>query len=92
MREGPTEINNLTTVGHINNLYNTTFWALVQRGGMTGRAAEEALRGTVAKDKNEILWSRFSINYNNEPEMFKKGSVVFRGVSSSFLQLMDPSL
>ncbi|KIY01971.1 uncharacterized protein Z520_02109 [Fonsecaea multimorphosa CBS 102226] len=63
---------------HINNLYNTTFWALVQRGGMTHTAAEEFLKGTVASDKNEILWSRFGINYNNEPEMFRKGSVVFR--------------
>ncbi|KIW37664.1 hypothetical protein, variant [Exophiala oligosperma] len=63
---------------HINNLYNTTFWALVQRGGMSQTAAEESLKGTLASDKNEILWSRFGINYNNEPEMFRKGSVVFR--------------
>jgi len=27
------------------------------------------------------LFSRFKINYNNEPEMFKKGSVAFRDVS-----------
>ncbi|OCT44286.1 tRNA(His) guanylyltransferase [Cladophialophora carrionii] len=63
---------------HINNLYNTTFWALVQQGGMTQTAAEEHLKGTVSSDKNEILWSRFGINYNNEPEMYRKGSVVFR--------------
>ncbi|KIW34560.1 uncharacterized protein PV07_01337 [Cladophialophora immunda] len=63
---------------HINNLYNTTFWALVQQGGMTHAAAEELLKGTVSGDKNEILWSRFGINYNNEPEMYRKGSVVFR--------------
>ena len=64
--------------GHINNLYNTTFWALVQQGGMSPTAAEEQLKGTVSSDKNEILWSQFGINYNNEPDMFKKGSVVFR--------------
>ncbi|KAF2458166.1 tRNAHis guanylyltransferase [Lineolata rhizophorae] len=63
---------------HINNLYNTTFWALIQHGGMDGKEAEKALMGTVSSDKNEILFSRFGINYNNEPEMFKKGSVVFR--------------
>ncbi|TQN67982.1 TRNA(His) guanylyltransferase [Colletotrichum shisoi] len=34
--------------------------------------------GTVSGDKNEILFSQFKINYNNEPEMYKKGSVVFR--------------
>ena len=64
---------------HINNLYNTTFWALVSRGaGMSNTDAEELLKGTVAADKNEILFSRFSINYNNEPAIFRKGSVVFR--------------
>ena len=30
--------------GHINNLYNTTFWALVQRGGMDVTKAEEKLK------------------------------------------------
>ncbi|KAK4147786.1 Thg1 C terminal domain-containing protein [Dichotomopilus funicola] len=63
---------------HINNLYNTTFWALIQLGGVHATEAENALKGTYAADKNEILFSRFGINYNNEPEMYKKGSVVFR--------------
>jgi tRNA(His) guanylyltransferase len=35
----------------------------------------------VASEKNEILFSRFGINYNWEPEMYKKGSVIFRDVS-----------
>jgi tRNA(His) guanylyltransferase len=35
-------------------------------------------QGTVSSDKNEILFKRFGINYNNEPEIFKKGSVVYR--------------
>ena len=34
----------LTKGGHINNLYNTTFWALVQKGGMDATAAEEKLK------------------------------------------------
>lgn len=29
---------------HINNLYNTTFWNLVQRGGMSGTEAEDMLK------------------------------------------------
>ncbi|KAF3204614.1 tRNA-His guanylyltransferase [Orbilia oligospora] len=45
---------------------------------MTPQEAEKELMGTLAKDKNEILWSRFGVNYNNEEEMFKKGSVVYR--------------
>ncbi|PGH28154.1 hypothetical protein AJ80_00044 [Polytolypa hystricis UAMH7299] len=60
---------------HINNLYNTTFWNMIQRGGMSNTDAERELQGTVSSDKNEILFSRFGINYNNEPEMYKKGSV-----------------
>ncbi|KAI2472589.1 tRNA guanylyltransferase [Annulohypoxylon bovei var. microspora] len=63
---------------HINNLYNTSFWSLVQLGGMNAKDAEKLLSGTLAADKNEILFSRFKINYNNEPEIFKKGSVVYR--------------
>lgn len=31
-------------LGHINNLYNTTFWALVQKGGMGTMEAEELLK------------------------------------------------
>ena len=41
----------------------------------------DSSQGTVSSDKNEILFSKFHINYNNEPEMYKKGSVVFRDVS-----------
>ena len=31
-------------VGHINNLYNTTFWAMVQKGGMGTTEAEAELK------------------------------------------------
>ena len=40
--------------------------------------AEEKLRGTLSGDKNEILFSQFGINYNCEPEMFRKGTVLIR--------------
>ncbi|KAI0178769.1 Thg1 C terminal domain-containing protein [Hypoxylon sp. FL1284] len=63
---------------HINNLYNTTFWSLVQLGGVDAKEAENLLKGTLAADKNEILFSKFHINYNYEPEIFKKGSVIYR--------------
>lgn len=33
----------LIVLGHINNLYNTTFWALILQGGMDNRQAEQAL-------------------------------------------------
>ncbi|KAG9094770.1 tRNA-His guanylyltransferase [Ceratobasidium sp. UAMH 11750] len=65
---------------HINNLYNTTFWALVQQGGMTAREAETRLKGTLSKGKHEILFQDFGVNYNALPERFKKGSVLVREV------------
>ena len=61
---------------HINNLYNTTFWTLVLKGGLSNKEAEERIRHTVAKDKNEILFSEFGMNYNNEPEQFRKGTTL----------------
>ncbi|KAF9456567.1 Thg1 C terminal domain-containing protein [Collybia nuda] len=63
---------------HINNLYNTVFWALVQQGKQTTAEAHATLRGTVSKEKHEILFSRFNINYNQLNEQFKKGSVLVR--------------
>jgi len=71
---------------HINNLYNTTFWALIQKGGMDATDAEKELAGSLSADKNELLFSRFKINYNNEPEIYKKGSVLFRDY-----ELLEPS-
>lgn len=63
---------------HVNNLFNTTFWALVNRGDMTTQQAEVRLKGTLAKEKHEILFSRFGINYNDEHEMFRKGSFIMK--------------
>ncbi|CEI90262.1 hypothetical protein CU097_010460 [Rhizopus azygosporus] len=62
---------------HINNLYNTTFWALV-KSGMKESEAEAKLRGSFAKDKNEILFSTFNINYNNIDPIYRKGSTIIR--------------
>ena len=47
---------------------------------MTPTQAHEALKGTLSKDKNELLFSKFSINYNNEPEVFRRGTIAFRQV------------
>lgn len=63
---------------HINNLYNTCFWTLVNKGKMSTTDAEKRLKGTLSGEKNEMLFSEFNINYNNEPDIFKKGSVLIR--------------
>ena len=36
------------------------------------------LKGTFSKDKNEILFKDYGINYNNEPVMFRKGTTLIR--------------
>ncbi|XP_055466644.1 probable tRNA(His) guanylyltransferase isoform X1 [Psammomys obesus] len=61
---------------HINNLYNTVFWALIQQAGLTPVQAQQRLKGTLTADKNEILFSQFHINYNDEPHMYRKGTVL----------------
>ncbi|KAK3830247.1 MAG: tRNAHis guanylyltransferase-domain-containing protein [Linnemannia elongata] len=63
---------------HINNLFNTSFWALVEEGGLTPKAAEARLCGTDSKDKNEMLFTEFNTNYSKLPAMYRKGSVLLR--------------
>ncbi|KAI0044291.1 tRNAHis guanylyltransferase [Auriscalpium vulgare] len=63
---------------HINNMYNTVFWALVQQGGQSTKEAHETLRGTVSSQKHELLFSKFGVNYNTLPDRFRKGSVFVR--------------
>lgn len=82
----------LPVLAHINNLQNTCFWSLV-KSGMSTTEANKALRvrpvretetrsdsfqGTESKDKNELLFSRFGINYNTINPMFRKGSILLR--------------
>ncbi|CAL5085380.1 unnamed protein product [Urochloa decumbens] len=62
---------------HTGNQYNTCFWMLV-KSGRSEKEAHETLKGTLSKDKNELLFQQFQMNYNNEPAMFRKGSCVFR--------------
>ncbi len=61
---------------HINNLYNTTFWALVLQGGRSEQEATKELEGTFAADKNEILHSRYGINYEKLEPIFRKGTTL----------------
>ena len=63
---------------HINNQYNTCYWALRNQAGNTPSEAQAVLKGTLADFKNEMLFTRFGINYNELSERFKKGSVIIR--------------
>jgi len=64
--------------GHINNLNNTAFWALV-KSGKTPAETQDRLKQTFAAGKNEILFTEFGINYNTLPAIYRKGSsLVFK--------------
>lgn len=63
---------------HVNNLYNSCFWNLVLKKGLSNADAEKTLRGTLSADKNEILFQEFGINYNHLPAIFRKGTILIR--------------
>ena len=46
--------------------------------GVPKQDAQVALRGTTSGDKNELLFSRFGINYNDTPRRFRKGTTLYR--------------
>ena len=62
---------------HINNLYNTCFWALVQ-SGISKTEAEKELSKTDSGQKNELLFQKFNINYNQLAEIYKKGTTIYK--------------
>jgi tRNA(His) guanylyltransferase len=62
---------------HVNNQYNTVFWALV-KSGCTPAEAQATLKGTDTAAKNELMFSKFGINYAHLPEQFRKGSTIVR--------------
>jgi tRNA(His) guanylyltransferase len=69
---------------HINCQYNTAFWLLVQKDGLSKDEAHSVLRGTDTGMKNEIMWQR-GTNYNDLPEQHRKGSLlVWRHRGDSF--------
>ncbi|XP_044384506.1 tRNA(His) guanylyltransferase isoform X3 [Triticum aestivum] len=69
---------------HNRNQYNTCFWILVKSGKGEGEdEVHEILKGTLSTDKNDLLFQRFRINYNNDPEMFQKGSCTCQQKGSS---------
>ncbi|XP_058005108.1 tRNA(His) guanylyltransferase 1 isoform X3 [Hevea brasiliensis] len=65
----------LIIAGHINNQYNTCFWALV-KSGKSKSDAQNTLKGTQALEKNQIL-AQFGIDYNALPAILRQGSSVF---------------
>ncbi|SBT31376.1 tRNAHis guanylyltransferase, putative [Plasmodium ovale wallikeri] len=63
---------------HINTQYNECFWNLILKCDYTREQAYKSLLTTQAKHKNELLFSRFHINYNDIPQIFKRGTIIIR--------------
>jgi len=63
---------------HINNLYNTCFWALVQQDKKSTEEAHKLLKNTFSGDKNELLFSKFGINYSKIEAVERKGTILLR--------------
>ena len=36
------------------------------------------MKGSLSKDKHEILFTKFGINYNDVSEVFKKGTILLK--------------
>ncbi|CAM8995025.1 unnamed protein product [Rhodiola kirilowii] len=62
---------------HINNQYNTCFWMLV-KSGMSKSEAQNYLKGTQTREKNDLLLHQFDIEYMSLPVMFRQGSSIYR--------------
>lgn len=43
---------------------------------LTATEAHDKLKGSISSDKNEILFSTYKVNYNNELAQFKKGTLI----------------
>jgi hypothetical protein len=45
------------------------------------------VQGTTADVKNNLLFEKFNINYNNLPQIFRKGSIVYRKQVREYCQM-----
>ncbi|CAG7721747.1 unnamed protein product [Allacma fusca] len=60
---------------HFENLYNTAYSNLLQ-DGVSKTDVEKELSGASVRVLNEILLSRFNMEYKNKPELYKQGTVI----------------
>ena len=50
---------------------------------MSTAEAHKRLKGTFSKDKHNILFDEFKMNYNEEPDVFKRGSILLHEYNSA---------
>ena len=62
---------------HINHLYNLCYTNMRARSTQpTPSAVEAELSAMDSAAKNEMLWREFAINYNEQPPVYRKGSIL----------------
>ena len=50
----------------------------MNESGLSTKDAHAKLKGTLSKDKHEMLFSEFKCNYNDEPDIYKRGNILIR--------------
>jgi tRNA(His) guanylyltransferase len=75
---------------HVNNLYNTCFWQLVLVDKITTEEAHKQLKGTLSGQKNELLFSKYKINYNSLEAIYRKGTILLRSVKPPVVKVPKP--
>ncbi|KAL6556898.1 hypothetical protein OROHE_006774 [Orobanche hederae] len=62
---------------HLSNQYDTCYWELI-KSGKSEKEAKEMLKVFLKKDKNELLFQQFNINYNDIPKAFRQGTCTLK--------------
>ena len=65
----------LTDKGHV-QAHLLAAYSDPQFRALTPQQATQRLSGSVSRDKNELLFSQFGVNYNDELQQFRKGSLI----------------
>lgn len=58
---------------------------------MNTSEAHKRLKGTFSKDKHNILFEEFKMNYNDEPDVFKRGSIILHEYNSTEVEDEKPN-
>ncbi|XP_054783055.1 tRNA(His) guanylyltransferase 2-like [Prosopis cineraria] len=73
---------------HVKNQYDQCFWRLVKRG-MTERGAQIFLEGAEKRDKNDLLFDEFNLNYTTLEPIFRQGSFVAKAAVEDIVKYKE---
>ncbi|KAF4356794.1 hypothetical protein F8388_000597, partial [Cannabis sativa] len=70
-------VHGFSFTGHINNQHATCFHELVKHG-KTEKEAQQYLKESGKKEKHDLLFEQFGINYEKLPVMVRQGSCILK--------------